>query len=51
MLERDPIANLDNLRSIVLRVKQGRRLTVPAAMLKRPSANCLELGPPPKAGR
>jgi imidazolonepropionase-like amidohydrolase len=42
VLERDPTANLDNLRSITLRVKQGRRLTVPAAMLKRTGADCLK---------
>jgi imidazolonepropionase-like amidohydrolase len=48
VLDRDPIATLDNLRSINLRVKQGRRLTVPPAMLKRAGADCLQLGPPPK---
>jgi imidazolonepropionase-like amidohydrolase len=48
VLERDPTANLDNLRSIKLRVKQGRRLTVPDAMLKRASAECVPLPAPPK---
>ena len=48
VLDRDPTANLDNLRSINLRVKQGRRLTVPENMLKRASADCMPLGPPPK---
>lgn len=48
VLDRDPTATLDNLRSISLRVKQGRRVNVPAAMLKRPTADCLQLGGPPK---
>ena len=48
VLDRDPIATLDNLRSINLRVKQGRRLTVPPAMLKRAGFDCLQLGAPPK---
>ncbi|HEY0992710.1 MAG TPA: amidohydrolase family protein [Kofleriaceae bacterium] len=48
VLDRDPTASLDNLRSINLRVKQGRRVTVPEAMLKRASADCMPLGPPPK---
>jgi hypothetical protein len=48
VLDRDPTATLDNLRSISLRVKQGRRVNVPAAMLKRPGADCVQLGPPPK---
>jgi imidazolonepropionase-like amidohydrolase len=48
VLDKDPTQTLDNLRTISLRVKQGRRLTVPAAMLKRPNADCLQLGPPPK---
>jgi hypothetical protein len=29
-------------------VKQGRRVNVPAAMLKRPGADCVQLGAPPK---
>jgi imidazolonepropionase-like amidohydrolase len=48
VLDRDPIASLDNLRSITLRVKQGRRVNVPPAMLKRAGADCLQLGAPPK---
>jgi len=48
VLDRDPTTTLDNLRSISLRVKQGRRVNVPAAMLKRPNADCLQLGAPPK---
>jgi len=47
VLDRDPTTTLDNLRSISLRVKQGRRVTVPAAMLKRPTADCVQLGAPP----
>jgi hypothetical protein len=42
VLERNPIENLDNLRSITLRVKQGRRLTVPAAALARPGPDCVQ---------
>ena len=49
VLDRDPPANLDNLRSINLRVKQGRRLTVPDAMLERAGAECVPLPPPPSA--
>jgi imidazolonepropionase-like amidohydrolase len=48
VLDKDPTANLDALRSIRLRVKQGRRLTVPAAMLSRKGPDCLDLGPPPR---
>jgi hypothetical protein len=45
VLERDPLENLDNLASIVLRVKQGRRITVPDAALHRPSSACVEGAP------
>jgi Amidohydrolase family len=41
VLARDPTENLDNLKSIFLRVKQGRRLTVPAWALNRPSLSCV----------
>src|SRR5450631_108528 len=45
VLERDPVENLDNLASIVLRVKQGRRLSIPGAALHRPSSACAEGAP------
>lgn len=41
VLERDPSANLGNLQSITLRVKQGRRLNVPATALARRSLDCV----------
>lgn len=41
VLDQDPTQNLDNLHSISLRVKQGRRLTPAAWALKRPSASCV----------
>jgi Amidohydrolase family len=45
VLERDPLENLDNLASIALRVKQGRRISVPDAALHRPSSACVEGAP------
>jgi hypothetical protein len=42
VLAKDPLENLDNLRSITLRVKQGRRLTLPASALTRKSLACIE---------
>jgi Amidohydrolase family len=45
VLDRDPLENLDNLKSIVLRVKQGRRVSIPDAALHRPSLACVEGAP------
>jgi hypothetical protein len=41
VLARDPTQDLNNLTSITLRVKQGRRLTLPAAALNRPTLSCV----------
>jgi len=45
VLDRDPAANLDNLNSISLRVKQGRRISVPASAVSRPSPDCIQGAP------
>ena len=45
VLDRDPAANLDNLNSISLRVKQGRRISVPASAISRPSPDCIQGAP------
>jgi hypothetical protein len=42
VLERDPAQSLDNLKSIVMRVKQGHRLTLPESALKRASLDCVD---------
>jgi hypothetical protein len=42
VLSKDPLENLDNLRSITLRVKQGRRLSLPSSALTRKTLACLE---------
>jgi len=42
VLVRNPIENLDNLKSIELRVKQGRRLSIPESALKRPDLDCVQ---------
>jgi hypothetical protein len=42
VLNRDPAANLDNLASITMRVKLGRRVFVPASATSRPSADCTQ---------
>jgi Amidohydrolase family len=42
VLDRDPAANLDNLSSISMRVKQGRRIFVPASAVSRPSPDCAQ---------
>jgi hypothetical protein len=42
VLDRDPAANLDNLNSISMRVKQGRRIFVPASAVSRPSPDCVQ---------
>ena len=42
VLDRDPAANLDNLNSISMRVKQGRRIFVPASAVSRPSPDCTQ---------
>jgi hypothetical protein len=45
VLDRDPAANLDNLNSISMRVKQGRRIFVPASAVSRPSPDCTQGAP------
>jgi hypothetical protein len=45
VLDRDPAANLDNLASISLRVKQGRRIFVPESAVSRPSPDCIQGAP------
>jgi hypothetical protein len=45
VLDRDPAANLDNLNSISLRVKQGRKISVPASAISRPSPDCIQGAP------
>jgi imidazolonepropionase-like amidohydrolase len=45
VLDRDPAANLDNLSSISMRVKQGRRLFVPPSAVSRPSPDCTQAAP------
>jgi hypothetical protein len=42
VLDRDPAANLDNLNSISMRVKQGRRIFVPPSAVSRPSPDCVQ---------
>ena len=42
VLDRDPAANLDDLSSILMRVKQGRRIFVPASAVSRPSPDCTQ---------
>jgi hypothetical protein len=42
VLDRDPAANLDNLSSISMRVKQGRRISVPATAVSRSSPDCVQ---------
>ena len=42
VLAQDPLKNLDNLKSISLRVKQGHRLALPASAIERRSAACVE---------
>ena len=42
VLDRDPAANLENLSSISMRVKQGRRISVPASAVSRPSPDCVQ---------
>jgi hypothetical protein len=42
VLDRDPAASLDNLSSISMRVKQGRRISVPASAVSRPSPDCVQ---------
>ena len=42
VLDRDPAANLDNLSSISMRVKQGRRISVPASAVSRSSPDCVQ---------
>jgi predicted amidohydrolase YtcJ len=41
VLERDPTEDLDNLKSITLRVKQGRRLSVAPSALNRATLSCV----------
>lgn len=41
VLKKSPLSNLDNLRTISLRVKQGRRLSLPADALSRKSLVCI----------
>lgn len=41
VLDKDPLVNLDNLKSIHLRVKQGRRLSLPASATARASLDCI----------
>lgn len=45
VLDRDPALNLDNINSISLRVKQGRRIFVPASAVSRPSPDCTQAAP------
>lgn len=45
VLDRDPAADLENLKSIRLRVKQGRRISVAASALSRPSPDCTQGAP------
>lgn len=45
VLDRDPSANLENLKTIWLRVKQGRRISVPASAISRPSPDCAQGAP------
>ncbi len=45
VLDRDPAAKLDNLSSISLRVKQGRRIFVPASAVSRPGPDCTTAAP------
>ena len=45
VLREDPAQNIDNIRTITLRVKQGRRLTVPESAINRPGNACF---PPPE---
>jgi hypothetical protein len=42
VLDRDPAANLDNLSSISMRVKQGRRISVPESAVLRSSPDCVQ---------
>jgi len=44
-LDRDPSANLENLSSIFLRIKQGREVFVPGSAISRPSADCTQAAP------
>lgn len=44
-LEPSIAANLDNLNSISVRVKQGRRISVPASAISRPSPDCTQGAP------
>lgn len=41
VLQNNPLETLDNLRSIKLRIKQGRELKVPDALTKRESLSCV----------
>jgi len=45
VLERDPRANLDNLRSIFLRIKQGQVVTVPGSAISRAGPDCVAGSP------
>ena len=45
VLREDPAQNIDNIRTITLRVKQGRRLTVPESAINRSGDACF---PPPE---
>jgi hypothetical protein len=41
VLDQDPLVNLDNLKSIHLRVKQGHRLSLPSPAMSRASLDCV----------
>ena len=41
VLDRNPAENIDNINSITLRVKQGRRLVLAPEALKRPQKSCV----------
>lgn len=45
VLDQDPSANLENLKTIWLRVKQGRRISVPASAISRPNPDCTQDAP------
>ncbi len=45
VLDQDPVANLENIKTIWLRVKQGRRISVPASAISRPSPDCTQGAP------
>lgn len=45
VLDRDPSADIENLKSIRLRVKQGRRISVPASAISRPNPDCTQSAP------